>query len=176
MNCIREFPSIKKNYIELREKLNFLCCQINEKGFDVDTPLVRIAENEEITKTINKIKDIKSNVQLFTSLSVLTNEGKSLLKTANKKLERENNPYFTAKKGTLNEVFSDCFTAMNYLKLEIGLLSIGKTLGDVDRAKALSKNAINSIPATSSNDSVIFSSALAIAKAEGIVLHNTKVK
>lgn len=176
MNCVRDIPSVREEYTSLRKELDLLCRKISENGFEMDTPLEKIVENKQINATINKIREIKRGGQLFTNACLSTPEAKAQLKIVLRKLTRENNPYCTAKKGTLNEVFSDCFTAMNYLKLELGLISIEATSGKIEDAKSLSRKAINSIPAASSSDPIIFSSALTVAKADGVKLDESKIK
>lgn len=176
MRNIREIPNVREDYHRLRKELDLLCNQISSKGYEMNATVESLSGDKEIISTINKIRMLKKDCIESANAKLETPEAKAQLKINFRKLSRDNNPYCTAKKGTLNEVFSDCFMAMNYLKLEIGLISIEATNGKVEDAKTLSRKAIRSISANSANDSVIFSSALSVAKIDGVKLDETKIK
>ena len=180
MNVKREIPKIRNAYETLRSELNSLCDLLNENGFEIDTPVKAVKvnnENKKLLYTTYRMEALKRDCEEALAKDVSTPEAKLTLKQSLRKLIRMDNPYCTSKrKDTFNEVYSRCFSAMNFMKLEIALVAIKATKGSVEDASHLSKVAIKSINATSSNDTQIFSMALAVAKADGVNLTESKNK
>ncbi len=170
MNIIREIPKIRQDFLSLRGERNDLDNLMSEKWIESNAMVENLKWYEKLYYTIKRMDKLSTTCKISIKASLKTDKANRSFTQATKALARKNNPYCTAKKGTLNEVFSDCFTTMNLMKLEIGLVAIKTANGDIKNALRISEAAIRSLPATDKSDMNIFSTALAIAKDDGVKL------
>jgi len=176
MNIIRDIPAIRHEISRLRQALNEICTIINENDYEQSTRISSIQDDKRLQSFVCRIRAIKDSSERQLAVVSKAERGMKEVSKSIIRLKEIDNPYANSKKDTLDEVFSDAFTTINYLKLEIGLIAIDATQGKVMDAQSLSRKAIKSISATAESDSSIFGSALMIAKSDGLKLDHQKTK